>query len=121
MMKLVHRFCANGIRVTKWSGHLAIFMSVFFSVSVSADEYEVGQKNKTFSETLLKIKVGDSVKFTNQDPFFHNVFSLSDVLTFDLGSFPKGEYKTIVFDTPGKIDVECAIHPSMHMVIEVEK
>ncbi len=85
-----------------------------------ADEFEVGQKDKKFTEKKLTIKAGDKVKFTNEDPFFHNVFSLSDTKTFDLGSYPKGQSKTVTFDKPGKIDVECAIHPTMHMVIEVK-
>ena len=85
-----------------------------------AEDFEVGQKNKQFTTETLKIKVGDSVKFTNQDPFFHNVFSLSELKTFDLGSYPKGKFRKVKFDEPGTVDVECAIHPNMRMVVEVE-
>ena len=84
-----------------------------------AAEYEVGQKNKAFTKDKLTIKVGETVSFPNQDPFFHNVYSLSPAKTFDLGSYPKGESKPVTFDQPGKVEVECAIHPQMHMVIEV--
>ncbi len=90
------------------------------SATATAAEYEVTQKNKAFSVKELNIKVGDTVKFTNQDSFFHNVFSLSDLKTFDLGSYPKGEYKKVTFDKAGKVEVECAIHPSMLMTINVE-
>lgn len=85
-----------------------------------AAEHEVGQKNKQFTVRELKIKVGETVSFPNHDPFFHNVFSLSPVKTFDLGSYPQGQTKKVVFDKPGKVDVECAIHPSMQMTITVE-
>ena len=61
------------------------------------------------------------MKFTNEDSFFHNVFSLSDAKMFDLGSYAKGKSKSVVFDQAGKIEVECAIHPSMHMVLEVSE
>ncbi len=84
-------------------------------------EHVVDQKDKAFTKKSLKIKVGDSVDFRNSDPFFHNVFSLSDVKSFDLGSYPQGESKRVVFDKPGKVEVECSIHPQMQMVIEVEK
>ena len=97
------------------------FALLMVTTAVNAAEYDVGQKNKQFTEKQLTIKVGDSVKFTNEDEFFHNVFSLSDAAMFDLGSYAKGKSKSVVFDTEGKIDVECAIHPSMHMVIEVSK
>lgn len=83
-------------------------------------EHVVGQQNKRFTVKHLKIKVGDTAKFTNQDPFFHNVFSLSDIKTFDLGSYPKGQSRSVTFDKPGRVEVECAIHPTMHMVIDVE-
>ncbi len=85
-----------------------------------AAEYEVVQKNKEFTPKELNIKVGDTVKFTNEDNFFHNVFSLSDLKTFDLGSYPKGEFKSVTFDKAGKVEVECAIHPSMLMTINVQ-
>jgi plastocyanin len=85
-----------------------------------AAEHEVGQKNKQFTAKELKVKTGDTVSFPNQDPFFHNVFSLSTTKTFDLGSYPQGQTKTVTFDKSGKVDVECAIHPNMQMTIVVE-
>ncbi len=80
----------------------------------------VAQKDKKFSVEKLEVKVGDSVEFRNDDPFFHNVFSLSDTATFDLGSYPQGESKAVTFEEAGEVEVECAIHPSMKMVIEVQ-
>ena len=69
----------------------------------------------------MKIKVGDSVIFRNDDPFFHNIYSLSDTQTFDLGSYPQGQSRRATFTKPGKVEVECAIHPAMKMEIEVAK
>lgn len=86
-----------------------------------AAEHVVDQKDKQFSKKALKVKVGDSVNFRNSDPVAHNVFSLSDVKSFDLGSYPQGQSKSVVFDKPGKVEVECSIHPNMQLVIEVEK
>ena len=95
-------------------------VAVVFATAVHASSsYEVGQKNKQFTQDKLTIKVGETVSFPNHDPFFHNVFSLSPTATFDLGSYPKGETRTVTFDKPGTVDVECAIHPQMRMTIEV--
>jgi len=85
-----------------------------------ASEFEVGQKNKSFTTDELTIKAGDTVSFPNQDPFFHNVFSLSEIKSFDLGSYKQGDTKKIVFYKPGTVDVECAIHPKMYMKITVK-
>lgn len=93
--------------------------------TVVAGEFEIGQKDKTFIQNgspveSLSITTGDIVKFKNHDPFFHNVFSLSDAKTFDLGSFPAGQHKDVQFDVPGTVEVECAIHPQMLLKIEVK-
>lgn len=87
---------------------------------VFAAEYEVGQKSQAFTVNELTIKQGDVVKFINQDEIFHNVFSLSDSKMFDLGSFPLGEHREVVFEEKGDVEVECAIHPDMKMKITVE-
>jgi plastocyanin len=90
-------------------------------VLAQAKEHLIGQKNKAFSTGTLKVKVGDTVSFKNDDPFFHNIFSLSDGQNFDLGSFPQGQTRKHTFSKEGRIEVECAIHPEMKMVIHVEK
>ncbi len=95
------------------------------SLVIAADEepatYIVDQKDKQFSMSYVKLRVGGSIDFRNSDPWMHNVFSLSEVQSFDLGSYPKPQAKRVVFDKVGKVDVECAIHPQMHMVVEVVK
>ncbi len=86
-----------------------------------AKDFEIAQKDKKFSQPKLAVKVGDAVSFKNEDSFSHNVFSLSDAKTFDLGSYPQGQSKKVVFDKPGTVEVECAIHPDMKIDIEVNK
>lgn len=93
---------------------------IMFTGTVTAADYLVEQKDKKFLPNKLSIKVGDSVEFRNLDPFNHNVFSLSDGKTFDLGSYPQGNSKKVTFDKAGTIDVECAIHPDMKLTIEVK-
>ena len=89
------------------------------SVAWAAQEHVVAQKNKSFTVKKLTVKVGDSVKFVNEDSFAHNVFSLSAAKSFDLGSFGNGGSKSVTFDKPGKVEVECAVHPDMRLDIEV--
>lgn len=103
-------YCMSSILILMSLGTLA-----------NAESFTVAQKDKKFSQATIKIKSGDSINFRNEDPWFHNIFSLSDIQSFDLGSYPKGQFKTVVFNKEGKIDVECAIHPEMHMVVEVVK
>jgi len=102
-----------------------IGLSMMFTTAAFAAEYLVDQQSKSFrmegqKVEAITISVGDSIRFKNEDPFFHNIFSLSDLKTFDLGSFPKGQSKTVSFDQPGKVEVECAIHPEMYMEVTVK-
>jgi plastocyanin len=87
----------------------------------AAGGHEVHQKGNQFDVQALSVKVGDTVSFRNDDPHFHNIFSLSEAQSFDLGSYPQGESRKVKFDKEGRVDVECAIHPNMKMTIQVEK
>ena len=100
---------------------LLISLVYLLGNSAWSAELLVDQKDKQFSKKALKIKVGDVVEFRNSDPFAHNIFSLSDAKSFDLGSYPQGQSKKVTFDKPGKVEVECSIHPGMQMTVEVEK
>ena len=104
---------------------MATITGLLATATAHAGEVVVDQRNKTFvvdgnKVEAITINAGDTVRFKNEDPFFHNIFSLSDLKTFDLGSFPKGQSKTVVFDKPGVAEVECAIHPEMYMEVTVK-
>jgi plastocyanin len=86
-----------------------------------AADHLVTQSGKAFSVAAVKAKVGDTISFRNEDPFVHNIFSLSEVQSFDLGTFAKGEARQVKLGQPGKIEVECAVHPEMRLVVEVAK
>ncbi len=90
-------------------------------VNALAQEFTVDQTDKRFSANTLTVKVGDQIRFLNNDPFFHNIFSLSDTKTFDLGSYPKGQSRSVTFTNPGTVEIECAIHPDMKLIVEVVK
>ncbi len=77
------------------------------------------QKNRHFDPEILVVPVGSTVSFPNQDPIFHNVFSLSKIKPFDLGYYPAGETRTVKFDKPGIVQVYCHIHPDMSAAIVV--
>jgi plastocyanin len=104
---------------------IIVASSLLIPSITQAEEITVTQTNKTFMVNgskveKLTIKAGDTVSFRNDDPWFHNIFSLSELKTFDLGSYPKGQSKSVTFDKPGKADIECAIHPQMQLTIEVK-
>jgi len=79
--------------------------------------YTLLQKNRTFIPHLQVIPVDSVVQFPNQDPFFHNVFSLFDGKRFDLGLYEAGSSKSVTFSRVGVSYIFCNIHPEMSAVI----
>jgi plastocyanin len=77
------------------------------------------QTNRRFSPETLVIQAGSKVSFPNNDPIFHNVFSLSGPKTFDLGNYPKGDTRIVAFPEPGIVYVNCHLHPNMSATIVV--
>ena len=68
---------------------------------------------KEFQPRLLVVPVGTKVRFPNQDPILHNVFSVSPGNAFDVGLYKKGAGKEVTFLEPGLVRVFCNVHQSM--------
>jgi plastocyanin len=79
----------------------------------------LAQHDTQFKPEILVIPVGSKVAFPNDDPVFHNVFSLSKAKQFDLGYYPAGKSKTLTFDKAGIVQVYCHIHRDMNAAIVV--
>jgi len=77
------------------------------------------QQNRRFKEDTLVIPAGSKVSFPNQDPIFHNIFSLSKAKSFDLGYYPKGDTRVVAFPEPGIVLVGCHLHSNMAATIVV--
>jgi plastocyanin len=79
--------------------------------------YRMLQHNKRFKPRLLVIPVGSIVDFPNEDPWFHNVFSLYRGKRFDLGLYQAGTQRSVRFDRVGPSYLFCNIHPEMTGVV----
>jgi plastocyanin len=75
--------------------------------------FSITQKSKTFIPRVLVVPTGSSVSFPNEDPIFHNVFSLSAPQPFDLGLYRAGVATSRTFTQPAVYYVFCNIHPQM--------
>jgi plastocyanin len=79
--------------------------------------YRLVQKDKMFTPHLLVVPTGSQVEFPNQDPFFHNVFSLFNGKRFDLGLYESGTTRAVRFDREGASYIFCNIHPEMGAIV----
>jgi plastocyanin len=73
----------------------------------------LAQRDQAFAPRVLAVAAGSVVDFPNEDPIFHNVFSLSPVKRFDLGKYPRGHSRSVTFARPGIVPVFCDIHSDM--------
>ena len=98
---------------------LSLAAAAALAGSAGAEELEVSQKGKSFQPGELKVKVGDTVVFHNDDEITHNIFSRSENAEFNLKMQPPGEDLKYTFEKPGTAMVRCAIHPKMKLVVQV--
>ena len=73
----------------------------------------ISQRGKMFVPHVLVVPVGTKVAFRNDDPIFHNIFSLSKPNGFDTGLYKQGATYTETFRHPGAVQLLCNIHASM--------
>lgn len=74
---------------------------------------KLAQKDQCFMPRVVSVAVGGVVDFPNQDPIYHNVFSVSSTRRFDLGKYPKGQSRSVTFNRAGIVNVYCDIHSDM--------
>jgi plastocyanin len=75
------------------------------------------QRDKRFSPHVVAIRVGSEIEFPNQDPFFHDVFSIYRGKPFDLGLYESGSSRKVRFSQPGVSYIFCNIHPEMSAAV----
>ena len=80
---------------------------------------KVAMKGKQFLPHVVAVPVGGTVEFPNDDPIFHNVFSVSGENRFDLALYKRPKTGTQTFRHAGVVRVYCNIHPQMSAVVVV--
>lgn len=103
--------------VAAWLVPLDASASASSAASSTKAEALIIQKNKTFEPHVTVVQAGSSIAFPNEDPFFHNVFSLYNGKRFDLGLYEAGTTRTLRFDKLGVSYLFCNIHENMSAVV----
>jgi plastocyanin len=90
-------------------------------IVVPKESVKVSQKGAKFSPPVVIVCVGQTVDFLNDEDraIEHNVFSNAPTKRFDLGLYPPGESRSVLFDKPGAVFLYCSIHRHMDGVVFV--
>jgi plastocyanin len=81
------------------------------------DAHTIVQQGRTFRPGEVTINKGESLIFTNQDEFIHQIY-VQDL--FDTDERSPGQNVTEVFPQTGTFEVRCHIHPKMKLVVHVK-
>ena len=82
-----------------------------------AQEIQITIDNFTFSPPELKVKVGDTVTWTNHDDIPHTVVSAGK---FRSNTMDTDDKYSFTFTSAGDYKYFCALHPHMTGMIKVE-
>jgi plastocyanin len=85
--------------------------------SAQAEEVKVTIDNFTFSPAELKVKVGDTVTWTNHDDIPHTVVSAGK---FRSKTMDTDNAFSFTFTSAGDYKYFCSLHPHMTGMIKVE-
>ena len=98
------------------------FASPPAGAQVQSGTVHIAYRNITIAPDTVKVKVGTTVVWTNQDPVEHNVTSRGGPQRFVSGNFGEGKSFQVTLVKPGVIHYLCTIHPtSMNGTIAVVK
>lgn len=110
---LLRRSLVGGLREHYDRSGVVVYVTGFTSEAPKQVAL-LNQRDETFEPRVLPIVEGQSVSFPNQDPIYHNVFSVSPLATFDLGQYKASDApRSVTFDRAGLVPVYCNIHPQM--------
>ncbi|MDG6005054.1 MAG: hypothetical protein CV082_05285 [Candidatus Brocadia sp. BL1] len=74
----------------------------------------IDQLNLTYVPRVVAMQKGTTVDFPNSDAVRHNVFSPpTAALQFNLGTYPTGVVKEVLFDVAGETPLLCNVHSEM--------
>lgn len=99
--------------------HVVVYLRDAPPQAVPPMQVAIRQEHERFTPRVVAVTVGSEVEFPNDDPIYHNVFSLSRAKNFNLGRYPRGDTRRVRFDRPGIVKVFCEIHSHMSATVMI--
>jgi plastocyanin len=81
------------------------------AVTVPKTPVRIDQRGIRFVPRVTAVVAGTTVRFLNNDPEQHNVYSPEG--RYNLGTWPPGDSRDYVFSKPGEYRQLCNVHPDM--------
>lgn len=104
---------AQGLRSS--AGIVVSLEGKALEVDPPTEPVQMDQRGLRFIPHVLPVVVGTTVRFLNNDPEPHNVYSPEG--RYNLGTWPQGETRDYTFTRVGEFTQLCRIHPEMEAFI----
>ena len=101
----------------------AVFAAIFVGGAVAAwadDARTIVQNGRAFHPNDITIGHGETLSFSNQDEFIHQIYVDVAGFKYDSAEQPPGETLQISFPDAGTFPVRCHIHPKMLLTVHVK-
>src|SRR5947199_7140510 len=99
---------------------LPLFLLIPATAFAADEPHTVVQKGRAFRPAEVSINRGESLTFTNNDDFIHQIYVQSPGFSFDTDEKNPGQNITETFTDSGTFVVRCHIHPKMKLVVRVK-
>lgn len=110
----------RALRIAVIAGALGGILGAAGVVAQTAQTVEVGIKDYRYDPPALRVKVGTTVRWTNNEKrTSHSILFLGPQGFESERIFP-GESWQRSFDKPGRYEYSCGPHPEMKGLVEVE-
>jgi plastocyanin len=99
----------KGVKTNAWA--VVSLEAPGLKLTPAPEPLKIDQKGFRFLPHVVALQTGSAVRFLNNDPEPHNVYSPEG--RYNLGTWPTGDTKDYVFKKAGVYSQLCNIHPDM--------
>ncbi len=78
------------------------------------------QAHRAFSISTISIARGETLRFSNEDGFTHQIYIETPQFTFESDEQEPGQTVAVTFPVSGHFAVHCHIHPKMQLDVDVK-
>ncbi|MFE4723035.1 cupredoxin family copper-binding protein, partial [Streptomyces sp. NPDC056728] len=110
---------ASGAPAATTAAPAAHSMAQAKPAAATAADHTVKITGMKFATPKLTVKVGETVKWVNEDTAPHTVTTTSGPAKLDSGTLQKGDSWSYTFTKAGTYEYYCAVHPDMKASITV--
>ena len=98
----------------------SLIACVLATGAFAATTITISQQNRAFATSAVQVGRADTIHFTNEDEFTHQIYVDAPAMTFESDEQEPGQAVDIRFPTAGVFQVRCHIHPKMLLTVTVK-